>query len=123
MTAEANNSLFIYVKDESGKFWVFDGGQFHHFFLDGTRFWYIRTQAYLPGCTVGRCITLSRTDRQALQSEALRHRILLPFFETLEECNGFALVAEHEQFVFDRSFPAGYFEVDSPLQRGGEEEE
>ena len=108
----SQNALFVYMKDDSGRFWVYDGSQYHHFFLDTQRFWYVRSQSYLPEFAVGGCVILTGFERQLLEWEAARFNLRLPFFNSKDACNGFAVNANQEQFVFDRTFPAGFFYLD-----------
>lgn len=117
------NALFIYTKDVSGRFWVFDGSLYHHFFVDGPNFWYIRSQPYLPAYTSGRGYLMMNSERRALQREADRHHITLPFFQTVKECEDCALYAQQEQFIIDRTIPGGYFYIKNDMRRRNEDEQ
>ncbi len=106
---KSSNALFIYSQDESGNFWVFDGHVFHRFLWNSEGLWFIRSQSYLPPYSFGKCLALTVEQRQLLEEEAFRHHISLPFFSSESDCNHFAVSSQKNQFVFDCTFPSGYF--------------
>jgi len=109
MTEESKNALFVYSLDEAGNFLVFDGAYYHRFLWHAEGLWFIRTQDFLPKYSYGECLTLNDEQRFALESEAARYGITLPFFDNEAECNNFALRVPQNQFVFDCTMPGGYF--------------
>jgi hypothetical protein len=117
ITGKSQNALFIYSRDNSGRFWVYDGIQYHHFFMDPQRFWYVRSQAYLPAFCVGSCAAFDAKERQSMEAEVAPYHITLPFFSTQEDCSKFAQLAQHEQVIFDQTFPAGFFYANNNLQK------
>ena len=108
-TDATQNALFVYTQDDSGRFWVFDGRLFHRFMWNQEGLWYIRTQVYLPECSYGKCLTMNDHQRQVLEEEAARHKIALPIFDNEAACTGFAVSIQHNQFVFDCTYPGGFF--------------
>jgi hypothetical protein len=101
--------VFVYAQDDSGRFWVYDGHLYHHFFVEGSAFWYVRTQDFLPARAVGRCVTLDMEERQALEAEAARYNVRLLLFSSVEECTWYELTTPQDQFIIDRTCPAGFF--------------
>jgi len=120
---KSQNALFIYTKDDSGKFWVFDGSQYHHFFVEEAKFWYIRSQDYLPAFTSGRGYMMRTAERLSLQREASKQKIKLPFFQTIKECEDNMLVTQHAQHIFDCTFPGGFFYQNNDMPQKNEDEQ
>jgi hypothetical protein len=116
------NALFVYVNDNSGTFWVYDGSQFLRFYWNQRVARFIRAQAYLPACAQGTFILFKEADRRLLEEESARHNLSLPFFDNPDECIEFELLAKHEQFIFDRTYPAGFFCVNNDMQQKNEDE-
>jgi hypothetical protein len=116
-TITIHSALFVYIQDNSGRFWAYDGRQYHRFLWNQQGLWYVRSQSYLPQYVVGRGMPLTLEQRLLLESEAARYQIVLPFFKNEEDATRFALTAQHEQFIFDRSFPAGYFTAEGDIKR------
>ena len=106
---ESTNTLFVYTRDDSGNFWVFDGFVFHRFLWTSEGLWFIRSQPYLPACSFGQSLTMTRYQRLALEDEAMQHHVSLPFFANEAQCNNFAIQSRQNQFVFDCTVPSGYF--------------
>ena len=119
---KSQNALFIYTQDNSGRFWVFDGIQYHHFLMDAQKFWYVRSQAFLPAFCVGRCTIFTEKERNDMEAGVAQFHITLPFFATQEDCYKFAQLARHEQMIFDRTVPSNYFYIDNNLRKKNENE-
>jgi hypothetical protein len=109
MAEDLKNVLFVYSVDDSGNFWIFDGGQYQRFLWNSTGLWFIRTQAYLPKYSYGKCLAFDTQQRQAIESEAAGYDIHLPFCDSEGECQNFALMVPQGQLVFDCTFPGGFF--------------
>jgi hypothetical protein len=101
--------LFVYSQDDSGHFWIFDGSQYHRFLLKREGLWFIRSQAYLPVYSYGKCLTMNDQLRRALEDEAAKHKLTLPIFDNEMECNRYAVQLQSNQFVFDCTYPGGFF--------------
>jgi hypothetical protein len=109
MTGEFTDVLFVYTRDGSGHFWVFDRSLYHRFLWNAQGLWYIRSQTYLPEYSFGKCLLLDGDQRKALENESSRHHISLAFFENEAACNHFAVLVHQEQYVFDCTYPGGFF--------------
>ena len=111
MAEESKNALFVYTQDDSGRFWAYDGASYHRFLWRSEGLWFIRSQAYLPQCSYGKCLMMDDRQRADLEREAGSHSIHLPFFASELECKSYAVSVRQDQMVFDCTVPAGYFDA------------
>lgn len=116
-TDESQNALFVYFQEDMGRFWVYDGSQYLHFAWPDSGARYVRAQSFLPGGTLGVCVPMTPEQRSALEGEAVRFGLRLPFFDSEAACNQFTLAAQQDQFIIDRSLPAGFFYLDDGMKR------
>ncbi len=109
--------LFVYFLENSDRFWVFDGQQYHRFVwnVEGVRF--IRSQTYLPKYTIGQPLFLDSIQRQALESEAAWNDLFIPFFDSEDGCIEYSLSVRNDQMIFDQTAPGGYFYLDTGMKR------
>lgn len=120
---ESQNALFVYFQDDMHRFWVYDGQRYLHFAWPDSGARFVRAQAYLPGNTMGVCVPMSAEQRRWLEAEAARFGLSLPFFDSEDACNRFALASQQEQYIVDRTLPAGYFYLDGGMKRRHDEDE
>ena len=120
---ESQNALFVYFQDDMSRFWVYDGQRYLHFAWPDSGARFVRAQAYLPGNTIGVCVPLSAEQRDWLETEAARCSLKLPFFDSEDACNQSALASQQEQYIIDRTLPAGYFYLDGGMKRRHEDGE
>jgi hypothetical protein len=111
------HALYIYLRDESGTFWVFDGWQYCRFVWKEEAVWFVRAQAALPAYAVGVCILLNEPERELLEQEAARFNLRLHFYASAEACQQQAGLEAGEPYVFDRTAPAGYFHFGEKMER------
>lgn len=114
---ESQNALFVYFQDDMHRFWVYDGQRYLHFAWPDSGARFVRAQDYLPGNTMGVCVPMSVEQRAWLEAEAARFDLHLPFFDSEDACNQFALASRQEQYIIDRTLPAGYFYLDGGMKR------
>jgi hypothetical protein len=119
---QSHNVLFVYAKDDSGTFWVNDGRQYLRFYWNKHVARFVRRQAYLPAQSEGSFIEFSDADRDLLEHAAKQYHLTLPFFDSPDECLKFELGSHSEQYIFDRSYPAGYFFASNNLEQRNDEE-
>lgn len=113
----AQNALFIYVQDDSGRFWVYDDGRYHRFLDEESGFHYVRSQDYLPARVEGFCTTLSAAERSQLEAEASRCGIRVMFFDDPDDCLWHTLFTRQQQYIAGRTLPGGFFYLEEPRRR------
>ena len=116
------NILFVFINNQPGHLWIWDGSQYLRFYCNAENYWFIRAQTQLPANCEGLCLKFFGHDYQLIQNEARRHRLSLPFHEDEESSRAFALRARRETPVFGSDAPAGYFFLsDLSRRRRGED--
>jgi hypothetical protein len=114
---ESQNVLFVYFQEDMRRFWVFDGQQYLHFAWPDSGARFVRTQPYLPANTLGVSVPMTPDQRRALEGEAARHHLRLPFFDSEAACDQAALGAPQDQYILDRTLPGGYFFLEDLTRR------
>jgi hypothetical protein len=66
------------------------------------------------------CISIDALQRQALEEEAARVGIGIPFFDSEAECSDYHRQVRHDQVIYDQTVPAGYFYVGKGMKRSKE---
>ncbi|HEX7975123.1 MAG TPA: hypothetical protein VF498_12000, partial [Anaerolineales bacterium] len=114
---KSQNILFVFAQNEDGDFWVHENGWYHRFVWKVGCLRYIRSQSFLPPAVQGGCMYVNNSERLALEKEARRHNLRLTFFASEEECRKRVRRESHDQYIFDRNPPAGFFYTEAEINK------
>jgi hypothetical protein len=111
--------LFFYSVDDSGRnVWAFSAGQYHRFAEISGTYRYIRSQDNLPLGAFGQCYGFNWGGFKNLEREALRHNLVLNFYDDAVSCDQGEVLEQHPAIIFGLSKPAGAIWLGNDIDRG-----